>query len=276
MERQGQCLNSVRWEEALDQIPNPNSNPNPSPDSKPIPNLSTRAQACNIKRGQILRGNNFVHYSQEVHDLLCPESTFLAARTHMDAQFHVSPSGVVISDMRGELAVELLTYLKVDASSAKVLPGQPAKYYRISLDESNLSLLHARAVEYPDGPFARLIEVDEEVGADVLPSGSKTDFIVIAPSGCTPDSQHADAILQTIEQERGRSRLVQKDSATDCRVVCGTRFRSFGAHKGGPMREPRMDAVATVPCGLGGGCSYSSNAVNCAGYNSITLPQPCL
>ena len=227
--------------------------------------------ACNIGRGQILHGDQFVHYSEEVQGLLCPQSTFLAGRTYMDAMFRKSPSGEV-HDMRGEFAAELLQYLSVEASSASVDPGLPPKYYRVTLHESNLKLLHARAVECPAGPFARLLEIDAEVGTHVLRSGSGTDFFNIAPSGCTPDSCHADMLLLSSEQQRGRSRLVSKDSATDCRVVCGTHFRSFGAHKGGPMRHPRMDAHATVPCGEGGGCSYSSDAVDCAGYNPSLDP----
>ena len=124
-----------------------------------------------------------------------------------------------------------------------------------------MKLLRARAAEDPDGPFARLLEVDAAVDAVLRRSGSGTDFFVVAPRGCTPDTLHADMLLLPCERERGRSRLVHKDASGNCKTLCSTLFRAYPEHKDGLMLQPRMEAIAKVPCGLGGGCSYASDAV---------------
>lgn len=221
--------------------------------------------ATGATRGQILHGNEFVHSTGEAPVRgLGAENTFLASCTCMDAFFDVSSDGSVSRDLRPELVRELLTYLQVTVSSAVVRPGEPPKFYRVVLHEENMKLLRTRAAEDPDGPFARLLEVDAAVDAVLRRSGSGTDFFVVAPPGCTPDSPHADMLLLPCEQERGRSRLVSKDAAGHCMTLCSTRFRAYPEHKDGLMLQPRMEAVAKVPCGLGGGHSYASDAVECA------------
>ena len=159
--------------------------------------------------------------------------------------------------MREELFDWMLKNLVVQVSSSKVSQGALAKWIRIDLALStNKERLAARAAADPKGAVARLLEVTEEVDEAVPRSGSGTDFIVIAPPGCGPDSRHADALLDSSETD-GRTRLVQKDKTGWWQILCSTQFTRHTAHKGGLQCEPRQDAVARVPCG----CSYGSDAV---------------
>ena len=175
--------------------------------------------------------------------------------------FAVLPGGAV-RDMRGDLVRDLLTYLVVDVSSAAVTQGQPPKYYRVPLDGPNMVLLRQQATADPTGPFAKLLEIDAEVGVDLLRSGSGTDFYVIAPPGSGADSNHSDVLLMRSEVN-GRSRLVQKDAAGPLQVLCSTKFRVYPQHNGG-RRLPNREEIATVPCGPPGGSSYASDPVECA------------
>ena len=159
--------------------------------------------------------------------------------------------------MREELFDWMLKNLVVQVSSSKVSQGALAKWIRIELASSpNKERLEARAAADPEGAVARMLEVNKEVDEVVPRSGSRTDFVVLAPPGCGPDSRHADALLHSSETD-GRTRLVYKNGTGGSQILCSTQFTMHTAHKGGLQCEPRQDAVARVPCG----CAYGSDEV---------------
>ena len=238
-----------------------------------VPVQHSRGANSNSKKlvapafGSIVRGSDFIQ-GAEKFPKLDVETTFCAAVSPMNVMFRCNDNGEIIEDMRGDFINELLTMGVAECATGQTRKGSMgscergyAKYYSVTLSSTNLDLMSQRAIEDPDGPIARFLELRTALQAcvELAPScHMHTDFLRIDPDGQSPDSEHGDMALKDEEKATGRTRRISKSSSGSQPAFAVNRFRKKDQHKNGCLIS--MDqAVAKVPSS-GAGSTYGAAA----------------